>query len=1323
MKNNENNLREGKYYLGLDIGTDSIGWAVTDEDYNILKFKGNAMWGVRLFEEAVGAAGRRTSRTARRRLARRKQRLLFLEMLFAKEISKIDKNFFMRLRESTLTSGDKSINESYLLFNDNNFTDIDYLKAYPSIYHLRSELVHSRAPHDVRLVFLALHHIIKNRGHFLFEADVDASEKTTADRLDELNEYISREFGQELNFIDKNLYAETLERDDLNITKKKKALRELLKPVTPDDDMLLNPLFLSDFLSGATVKFTDLFCDDTLKGTEKDSFSLKNDIEEAFDLLSSVLGDRTDLLFMAKTVFDSARLSQILNGEAYISDAKIKLYEKNHNDLLRLKKYVREYYPEKYNDIFRVKKDKINNYSAYSANKIRSGGYCCNQESFCAYLKAQLPKMKEIEEYADIYAEIEDKTFLTRLVGSDNGVIPCQLHQKELEKILENAACYLDFLNDADNDGITVLQKIVSIFKFRIPYYVGPLNKKSPKHWLKRTDEKIYPWNFREVVDTTESAERFILNLIGKCSYTGDYVLPKNSLLYSEFMLRNEINLLRVNGKELPRNIMEELYNDLFVLQNKKVSVKTIKNYLFAKGLISETDEISGIDVTVKSNLKSYHDFKRLLASGLSKDDAEEIIRRILVLGDDKKMLRNWIEKNYPSLSSADVNYLCRLKYKDWGRLSEQFLTQVYHTAEDKTSLCIMDMLKLYNVNLSHLMSSDYQFLENAEKLRKENMGDDNSLDKQIEDMYIAPAVKRSVRQTLKIIDEITDIKKSAPAKIFVEVARGTKENLKGQRTVSRKDRLIELYKACGEESSALFEKLCNESENSLRRDKLYLYYTQLGKCMYSEAPIDFEAMITDNKSYDIDHIFPRSKIKDDSLNNRVLVKSELNRDKTNTYPIDENIRKRMYPFWKMLKDKKLISDTKFERLVRHTKLTDKELSDFVARQLVETQQSTKAILSLIKDYYPKTKCVFSKAVNVSDFRQKFEFVKCRDINDFHHAKDAYLNVVVGNVYNTKFTDNFFRNIRNENYSLNKVFDYDTPKAWKADGASINTVRKYMNKNNIIVTRMPREVKGQLFDLNILSAGKGQMPVKQGMDISKYGGYNKVSGAYYFVVEHTEKKKRVRTIETVMICHKNIYEKNPLQYCTEYLGLREPQIIVGKIRADMLWEIDGSKVYITGRTGDALLCKHAYELIVDSEHEQYIKQIGKYIERCAKAKKELEITEFDGIDYDKNVELYNWFTEKLNANVYVKLFKNALSTLTEYIDKFYSMSLYSQCRLLLEILKLFKCDRQLSDFSGLSGVKKAGTITFNKKISNCGTAYLINQSVTGLYEYKTDLLK
>ena len=159
------------YYAGLDVGTDSIGWAVTDENYSLCKFKGNAMWGIRLLEESKTAEERRNFRTARRRTERNRFRIDCLEMLFNEEISKKDPAFFQRLKESNLYEDDKTVGTKYSVFSDPNYTDYDYHKEYKTIYHLRKELIENKNPHDVRLVYLAISHIIKNRGHFLFDYD------------------------------------------------------------------------------------------------------------------------------------------------------------------------------------------------------------------------------------------------------------------------------------------------------------------------------------------------------------------------------------------------------------------------------------------------------------------------------------------------------------------------------------------------------------------------------------------------------------------------------------------------------------------------------------------------------------------------------------------------------------------------------------------------------------------------------------------------------------------------------------------------------------------------------------------------------------------------------------------------------------------------------------------------------------------------------------------------------------------------------------------------------------------------------------------------
>ena len=160
-----------KYYLGLDIGTDSVGYAVTDEKYNLLKFHGDAAWGSTIFDAASLNAERRSFRSARRRLDRRQQRVQLLQEIFAKEISKKDERFFIRLSESYLWREDTK--DRYVFFDDAEYTDVQYMSQYPTIHHLISELINNKGPHDVRLVYLACAWLVAHRGHFLSNIKAD----------------------------------------------------------------------------------------------------------------------------------------------------------------------------------------------------------------------------------------------------------------------------------------------------------------------------------------------------------------------------------------------------------------------------------------------------------------------------------------------------------------------------------------------------------------------------------------------------------------------------------------------------------------------------------------------------------------------------------------------------------------------------------------------------------------------------------------------------------------------------------------------------------------------------------------------------------------------------------------------------------------------------------------------------------------------------------------------------------------------------------------------------------------------------------------------
>lgn len=66
-----NNRMDMGYYMGLDIGTNSVGWAVSDKEYHLLKAKKKTLWGISLFEDANPAKDRRIARATRRRVDRK----------------------------------------------------------------------------------------------------------------------------------------------------------------------------------------------------------------------------------------------------------------------------------------------------------------------------------------------------------------------------------------------------------------------------------------------------------------------------------------------------------------------------------------------------------------------------------------------------------------------------------------------------------------------------------------------------------------------------------------------------------------------------------------------------------------------------------------------------------------------------------------------------------------------------------------------------------------------------------------------------------------------------------------------------------------------------------------------------------------------------------------------------------------------------------------------------------------------------------------------------------------------------------------------------
>lgn len=1342
-------MKDCAYYIGLDIGTNSVGWAVTDTEYNLLKTNGKAMWGSHLFDAGQTAEERRAHRTARRRTDRAKERVALLNELFAEEIAKVDPEFLLRLEESKFFEEDKKVAGRFAIFNDPNYTDANYHEEYPTIYHLRSDLIHHpEKQFDIRLVYLAVAHIIKKRGHFLFEGKGFSAVPSFKVVFDELLRTLE-DYGFDTPTITDTSDIEALLKDkNKTITDKKRELASLFSVEKG------SPLkFVCDLLAGGQAELSNLFGDESLKDSEVNKISFGSGYDDKVDALDALLEDRFFLIEKMKAVYDWAVLADILNNFSYVSDAKVDSYEKHKKDLKLTKELVRKYCSDAvYKKIFSENKNKsINNYIAYTGHVSGTNKYAekysCSQEDFCKFVLKEIGAIEaETEEERYILLELQLNTAMPKQVTKENSVIPHQLNQMELEKILENASTYYPFLLEQE-DGISVKEKIEKLLTFRIPYYVGPLNENSPKAWIVRKQPgKIYPWNFEEKVDKTTSASRFIERMTNQCTYlVGKTVLPKDSILYSKYVIYNQLNNIRLDGEKLDVSVKNKLFRDCYLNTEKakQYSNKALLKYLCQQGKAQKDSEITGLDTGVVGTMKAYVQFKNLLGELDTPKIkmAEDIIYKITVLGESKDLLKGYLQKEYGSvLSENQIKEICRWRYTGWGRFSEAFLTQIYDI-DPSTGECtrnIISGLEETQDNLMQLLGSSYGYAQLIEEFNAEKNDLNGTITyKDIEQLYVSPAVKRSIWRTVLIVKEIVKIADHNPDKIFVEMARDADGSKKGQRTQSRKAKLQACYKAARADCEQLAKSLEKYDENQLRSDKLFLYFTQMGRCMYSGEAIDLDNLLSANSNYDIDHIYPQSKTKDDSIDNRVLVKRKLNEEKTDKYPLPDSFRTdKTEELWRHLQKANLISKEKYNRLTRKYGFTDNELSGFISRQIVETRQSTKAIANLLDKAYDNTEVVYVKAGNVSSFRQQFNIVKCRSINDYHHAKDAYLNVVVGNVYNTKFGYNPIQFVSNKDnkYSLNRMYDFDVKQgnsiAWiTGENGSIGTVKKNVMKNNVLFTRYATEQKGGFFDQMPVAHGSGQMPLKTSddrlADFSKYGGYNKVAGAYFALVRHEKKGKPVKTFEAVPIYLKSRVEGNN-SALAEYFATRpekpltNPEILLPKVKINALLEVDGFRMHISGRSGDRLLMKCAEQLVVPETIYCYFKKIDKFVAR-SKVEKDAKISPLQKITVEENLAVYDCFLDKIKNTKYGKKLGPQEPTFEKGREVFLTLSLEDQCRFLANAVVLFQCVPGNTDLSLAGGSPHAGTYQVGINITKQGNIKLINQSITGIFENTIDL--
>lgn len=1156
-----------KLFIGLDIGTDSVGWAATDEEYKLKRLKGKTAWGARLFSEASDAKSRRQFRSSGRRLARRKERIRLLNTLFDPLIKEMDPTFFLRLENSMLQNDDENKpiearTECPLFINKQE--EKEYYKKYPTIWHLRNALIDDEddAFSDIRLLYLAIHHIIKYRGNFIKSGNGDNIDFEKNEYLSKFNDCLKELFDSQEENGDSieedaflglpiesfDAFMEIAENKSLGKSEKKKKLFSLMK--TNDESKALIEMFCTLSSGGefSTKKLNDKF--EETYGDEKISFSSSYDENEP--KYRDAIGDAFGLVEIAKAIYDHCDLKDILNNNKHLSKAFVEIYDAHKKELAILKKICKcvdnshgltgnqSIYVKLFND-----ENNAKNYPAFTHNKTTQSR--CDIHTFDKYVMELLsPYNEEIElsEYKPYWTQIKELANQDRLLQTialrSTSVIPNQLHKAELKIILDNAV-------KRNIPGINnIKDKLLALFKYRIPYYCGPLTDKSEySKVVFKSDkhERILPWNYTDLIDWDATKKKFIEGLTNKCTYLKkENVLPRSSILYQDFDAWNKLNNLRINDAKPSLDELKDIFN--FASLRKKTTVGDIKKYLASKGAAKEQDiAISGINpedylvCTSRAALSRSGCFN--VTDRYSPDFKiyEEAIFLKTIYCDSQKDADDAIRKKFPTLNEEQFKALSKLSCKDWSPLSEKFLT-LRKIDENGVVICnsVIDALENGEGNFMQVYAK-YNYQEEVDKINGEAF--ESYSKKQLVKEYIEdmpPKMRRPVIQAVRIVEEISKVAKQEPDAIAIEVTRENNDPEKkkklAKKALERKKRIEQFLKALTKESSekGRAEELEKELEirqlSALQGKHLYLYFLQNGKDVYSGKPIDINDVLNGTK-YDTDHIIPQSLMKDDSIDNLVLVARETNQHRSNEFPLPVEIRenKDNRVLWRKLKKAGMMSDKKYNNLIRATPLTEEEIASFVAAQINVVNQSNIVVRDVLTTLYPSARLIFSKAQYPSQIRKELNIPKLRDLNDTHHAVDAYLNIVAGVELTKRYGDIRVIKAIEADEEAKKKMSYNMERfisnlIIRKDGTPTDFGKRIdatSRKHDFLLTYRFDYQDDAFYKQTIYKKGMSDtlIPIHDNLDPTKYGGYSNMTTEVNCIATVINKKGLKRVLVAI----------------------------------------------------------------------------------------------------------------------------------------------------------------------------------------------------------------
>ena len=434
------------------------------------------------------------------------------------------------------------------------------------------------------------------------------------------------------------------------------------------------------------------------------------------------------------------------------------------------------------------------------------------------------------------------------------------------------------------------------------------------------------------------------------------------------------------------------------------------------------------------------------------------------------------------------------------------------------------------------------------------------------------------------------------------------------------------------------------------------------------------------------------------------------------------------------MKDNNLISAKKFHNLVRE-KYSDEDIEGFINRQLVETRQITKHVANILKGFYKNSNIVYLKAELSHNYREKYDLFKFRDINDYHHAHDAYLAAVLG-----EYKENFMKKKLNFDMirELNsKIVEMDNGKRSSLRyGFVINSLDENLNdivlkisenlidketgevlfdahefnkkventlyRNDILISRKTEIRTGQFYKETVYKKGKGSIPIKMNMPTDIYGGYSNTNTKKMLLIGYNDKDKKIIGLPMV-ICARNNYEEIDAYIKTQISLKKNSTYTILKecipFESEILY--NDQKIFVKGYSVGRKNCEisNAIQLKVCKDKMKVWKYAFQYLLN----------DENKYLEYAKKYinDIYNFL---INLNMF-PFFNKEIDKIRNKFD-FKSLSLEQQKKIIKELFKMYHCSSDTANLSEFGLGDRMGRLSGN----NITRGIIISKSVTGIRE-------